>query len=60
MTLYCPISQREIEDAECANISDVVNGMLKETFLNPELINNPDYVNICKKCQNESGCIFHK
>ena len=60
MALFCPITQKDIDDIACVVITDVVNGIIKEDAIDPNLIDDPNYKSICKKCQKESGCIISK
>ena len=49
--VFCPLVDRKIEDIDCIENRDVVDGMLVESSLPDEYKRKINWKVICRKCQ---------
>ncbi|WP_162610626.1 hypothetical protein [Blautia sp. An249] len=49
--VFCPLVDRKIEDIDCIENRDVVDGMLVESSLPDEYKRKINWKDICRKCQ---------
>ena len=49
--ILCPIINEYIEDEDCFDVHMVIEGAPERTAL-AEIINTPNYKNICLNCKN--------
>ena len=47
----CPLVDMEIENIDCIENSDAVDGILKKDTVPEKFKRKPDWEQICKKCQ---------
>lgn len=47
----CPLVDRDIEDIDCIENRDIVDGMIVESALPDEYKRKKDWKNICKNCK---------
>lgn len=48
--VFCPLVDRKIEDIDCIENRDIVDGMIVETSLPEEYKEKKDWKDICRKC----------
>lgn len=49
--VYCPVLDREIEDIDCIENRDIVDGNLDERFLAEGFRKRKDWKSACRKCE---------
>ena len=49
--VFCPLVDRKIEDIDCIENRDVVDGMLVESSLPDEYKRKINWKDICRNCQ---------
>ncbi len=49
--VHCPLLSREIEDIDCIENRDIVDGNLDEKFLPEEFKSRRDWKSICRECK---------
>lgn len=49
--VMCPLVDEKIENIDCIENSDAVDGMLKKDFVPERFKKKPEWEEICKKCK---------
>lgn len=49
--VVCPLVDRQIENIDCIENSDAVDGMLKKNSIPERFRVKPDWEEICKRCR---------
>ncbi len=49
--VLCPLVDRVIEDIDCIENRDIIDGMFKMTSLPEEYKQKKDFISICKACE---------
>lgn len=49
--VFCPLAEEEIEDIDCIENRDVVDGMIAESSLPDKYKRKKTWKEICKKCK---------
>ena len=49
--VICPLVNRKIENIDCIENSDAVDGMLKKDSIPEQFRSKPDWEEICRRCK---------
>ena len=49
--VFCPLVEAKIENIDCIEVRDVVNGAIKETFISEDYKKKENWKDLCKGCK---------